>query len=138
MNRLHFKSTHLVAALLTAGLIGGVGVSAVRDMAVAHAQPTVAAQAVAPATVTTPDFASIAARQGAAVVNISTSGTTTPPIPSRLQPMGISEQGNWTQPHCFTVQHYFFSCEDTQIHTLQEAISNTNTQMEKKLHKHKQ
>ena len=74
MNRLHFKSTHLVAALLTAGLIGGVGVSAVRDMAVAHAQPTVAAQAVAPATVTTPDFASIAARQGAAVVNISTSG----------------------------------------------------------------
>ena len=42
MNRLHFKSTHLVAALLTAGLIGGVGVSPVRDMAVAHAQPTVA------------------------------------------------------------------------------------------------
>ena len=65
MNRLHFKSTHLVAALLTAGLIGGVGVSAVRDMAVAHAQPTVAAQAVAPATVTTPDFASIAARLAA-------------------------------------------------------------------------
>ncbi|HMN22685.1 MAG TPA: DegQ family serine endoprotease [Ottowia sp.] len=74
MNRLQLKSSRLVAALLAAGVLGGVGATAVRELGPVQAQPAVVAQASAPATVTAPDFASIAARNGAAVVNISTSG----------------------------------------------------------------
>lgn len=74
MNTLKFKSSRLALALLAAGVIGGAGVTAVREMAPAHAQPAVVAQAAAPATGAAPDFASIAAQHGAAVVNISTSG----------------------------------------------------------------
>ncbi len=76
MNTLKLKSTRLAAALLAAGVLGGAGVTVVRDFATpAHAQPAVVAQAAAPATAAgLPDFSAIAAKSGAAVVNISTSG----------------------------------------------------------------
>ena len=83
MNTVELNSKKLVAALLAAGVLGGVGATAVGQLGErAHAQPAAAtAMAAAPAAagapavpLTTPDFAAIAARNGAAVVNISTSG----------------------------------------------------------------
>jgi len=80
MNSLKFRTTRLAAALLAAGVLGGAGVTAVREWhAPAQAQSVVMASAAtnaAPAqqTLTVPDFAGIAAREGPAVVNISTSG----------------------------------------------------------------
>ena len=83
MNTMELKSKKLVAALLAAGVLGGVGATAVgRLQTPAHAQPAPvvaapaqapAAQAVAPAAL--PNFSAIAAKYGPAVVNISVSGT---------------------------------------------------------------
>ena len=77
-----WTSRKLVAALVAAGVLGGVGATAVQ-----HAAPLALAQqpaVVAPAPTTTtpaaaviaaPDFSAITARYGPAVVNISVSGT---------------------------------------------------------------
>ncbi|WP_028600792.1 Do family serine endopeptidase [Ottowia thiooxydans] len=81
MNAIELKSKKLVVALLAAGVLGGAGVTAVDRMNVrAQAQPApvAAALAAAPGVATTqtlPSFAAITARNGPAVVNISTSGT---------------------------------------------------------------
>ncbi len=80
MNSLKFKSSRLALALLAAGVLGGAGVTAVRGFSapVFAQQPAVVATAnvAAPSgVVMAPDFASIAAREGPAVVNISVSGT---------------------------------------------------------------
>ena len=81
MSSLKFKSSRLALALLAAGVLGGAGVTAVRDFSTpAQAQPAVvamapaAAPAAASAQVAAPNFAAIAAREGPAVVNISVSG----------------------------------------------------------------
>ena len=76
MSSLKFKTSRLALALLAAGVLGGAGVTAVRDLstpAFALTAPVAAAQA-ANATITAPNFAAIAAREGPAVVNISVSG----------------------------------------------------------------
>ncbi|MFG5777533.1 DegQ family serine endoprotease [Comamonas sp. J-3] len=76
-------SKKLVAALLAAGVLGGVGATAVQHLQKnAQAQvPAVVAQAapsaVAPAAVALPNFSSITAQAGPAVVNISVRGTRT-------------------------------------------------------------
>ena len=80
MNSLKFKSSRLALAVLAAGVVGGAGVTAVRGFStpVFAQQPAVVATAAAPGpigVVTAPDFATIAAREGPAVVNISVSGT---------------------------------------------------------------
>lgn len=83
MNTIELKSRKLVAALLAAGVLGGVGATAVGHMnSSAQAQQTAAVATVAavPAqgssgTQTLPSFAAITASNGPAVVNISTSGT---------------------------------------------------------------
>lgn len=75
MNTIELKSKKLVAALLAAGVLGGVGATAVDRMNTrALAQPVAVAAAVAPATQTLPSFTAITARNGPAVVNISVSG----------------------------------------------------------------
>ncbi|MET4576602.1 Do family serine endopeptidase [Ottowia thiooxydans] len=81
MNTIELKSKKLVIALLAAGVLGGAGVTAVDRMsspAQAQSSPVAGALVAAPgtaATQTLPSFASITARNGPAVVNISTSGT---------------------------------------------------------------
>ena len=84
MNTMELKSKKLVAALLAAGVLGGVGATAVdRLQSQAHAQaaPTVVQAAAAPAGANAapamglPNFSAIAAKYGPAVVNISVSGT---------------------------------------------------------------
>ena len=77
MNTIELKSKKLVIALLAAGVLGGAGVTAVDRMS-ASAQAQTSPVAAAPgtgATQTLPSFAAITARNGPAVVNISTSGT---------------------------------------------------------------
>ncbi|MES2192078.1 MAG: DegQ family serine endoprotease [Pseudomonadota bacterium] len=73
------KNTSLVAALLTAGAIGGAGVSAFNALhspSIAAPAPIVSnAGAVAGSSVL-PDFPQITERYGPAVVNISVTGTT--------------------------------------------------------------
>ena len=83
MNTIELKSRKLVAALLAAGVLGGVGATAVGHMnssAQAQQAAAVATVAAVPAqgssgTQTLPSFAAITASNGPAVVNISTSGT---------------------------------------------------------------
>ena len=74
------RPQRLVLALLAAGALGGAAVSFVAghgaQAAASSAQATVASAAPAGG-VTAPDFAAIAARYGAAVVNISVSGLRT-------------------------------------------------------------
>ncbi len=82
MNTIELKSRKLVAALLAAGILGGVGATALNHVgtrAQAQAPAVVAAVAATPGPVgaamqTLPSFAEITARNGPAVVNISTSG----------------------------------------------------------------
>jgi serine protease Do len=76
MNTRSITPTRLVLALATAGLLGGAGVSLVSGSR-AHAAAPVALPPVASAApfAGAPDFAQIAERHGAAVVNISVSGT---------------------------------------------------------------
>ena len=75
---LHFSPARLVMALAAAGVIGGAGASFVEARhAIAAAPPataTTATTAVPYATVTAPDFSTIAAQEGKAVVNISVTG----------------------------------------------------------------
>jgi serine protease Do len=89
------KNTSLVVALLTAGAIGGAGVTALNAM---HAPATAAApsatvsQAAAGAvstTATLPDFPQITERYGPAVVNISVTGTTKV---SSQSPFGLGDE----------------------------------------------
>ncbi|MDR2156053.1 MAG: Do family serine endopeptidase [Burkholderiaceae bacterium] len=69
MSTLKLKSKKLVAALMTTGVLGGVGVAAVPLLQTpAYAQPVAAA-------VTLPNFSAITAQYGPAVVNISVNGT---------------------------------------------------------------
>lgn len=83
MNTIELKSRKLVAALLAAGVLGGVGATAVGQLhSVAQAQQGAAVTAVSATSVKSgavtqnlPSFAAITARNGPAVVNISTSGT---------------------------------------------------------------
>ena len=82
MNTMELKSKKLVAALLAAGVLGGIGATAVdRLQTPAHAQAAPAVTAPAPAVLTAapaaalPNFSAIAAQYGPAVVNISVSGT---------------------------------------------------------------
>ncbi|MDO5624407.1 MAG: Do family serine endopeptidase [Pseudomonadota bacterium] len=76
MNTIELKSKKLVLALLAAGVLGGVGATAVgRLQAPALAQPAAAVPVAASAAATLPGFAPIAAKVGPAVVNISVSGT---------------------------------------------------------------
>ncbi len=79
-----WTSKKLVAALIAAGVLGGVGATAIQQAPfAAHAQtqpsalvaPATAATTTAGAGVAAPDFSAITARVGPAVVNISVSGT---------------------------------------------------------------
>lgn len=78
-----WTSKKLVAALLAAGIIGGVGATAFQQapwMVRANAQVAALAapaapQAAAPAGVAAPDFSAITRQYGPAVVNISVTGT---------------------------------------------------------------
>ena len=77
-NVVSMKSSRLVLALLTAGVIGGAGVSLARtDTARAAPVLTPVVASVAPpvSSVAPPDFAQITERYGPAVVNISVTGT---------------------------------------------------------------
>lgn len=76
MPNVSLRTSQLVLALVTAGVIGGAGASFVQTRT-SHATPAgpVAAQpALAP--VALPDFSAITERYGPAVVNISVTGTT--------------------------------------------------------------
>lgn len=79
MKTFKFKQTRLIAALLTAGVIGGIGAVGIQQLPhAAYAQTTAATAAVPvpqPDMMEVPNFAAIVAREGKAVVNISTSGT---------------------------------------------------------------
>ncbi|MES2400886.1 MAG: DegQ family serine endoprotease, partial [Pseudomonadota bacterium] len=73
------KNTSLVAALLTAGAIGGAGVSAFNALhspSLAAPAPIVASAAGVAGSSALPDFPQITERYGPAVVNISVTGTT--------------------------------------------------------------
>ena len=73
------KNTSLVAALLTASAIGGVGVSAFNSLhspALAAPVPIVSTAPGITSTSAMPDFPQITERYGPAVVNISVTGTT--------------------------------------------------------------
>jgi len=79
MKQMSLKSSRLVLALITAGVIGGAGVTAVQSVRGAHAAtPVATAQAAAtPNTpMALPDFSRITTENGPAVVNISVSGMT--------------------------------------------------------------
>lgn len=79
MKTLSNSPTRLVLALVTAGVLGGAGVTFINGSH-AHAASPVVTSANAVTTpigvVGAPDFSQIAARYGSAVVNISVSGTT--------------------------------------------------------------
>ncbi len=82
MNNILSTPRRLTLALVAAGAMGATGAGLVTNMRSGHAAlPAPAAAAVAPQPgagggVVAPDFAQITARNGAAVVNISVSGTT--------------------------------------------------------------
>ncbi len=78
-NSFSLKSTRLVLALVTAGVIGGAGVSMVNGGPAHAAGPaaTVATAAAPIAAIAPPDFSQITAQYGPAVVNISVTGTRT-------------------------------------------------------------
>ncbi len=80
MKQLSIKSTRLVMALVTAGLIGGAGVTGLQHIRGAHAAVPVATATNTPtitgAAISMPDFAAITAANGPAVVNISVIGVT--------------------------------------------------------------
>jgi serine protease Do len=79
MTTFKFKQTRLIAALLTAGVIGGIGAVGIGQLPHAAYAQTPAATATVPVVqpnmMEVPNFAAIVAREGKAVVNISTSGT---------------------------------------------------------------
>ena len=76
MNTHLFTSRQIVLALVSAGVIGGAGVSAL-SITRAQVATSIAPIAVTPApAIALPDFSQITARNGAAVVNISVSGMT--------------------------------------------------------------
>ena len=84
MNSILSTPRRLTLALLAAGAVGATGAGLVTNMRPGHAavpQPVAVAAAAAPGGlpsggVAMPDFAQITARNGAAVVNISVTGTT--------------------------------------------------------------
>ncbi|MEP6972060.1 MAG: Do family serine endopeptidase, partial [Betaproteobacteria bacterium] len=77
MKQMSLKSSRLVLALITAGVIGGAGVTAVQNVRSAHAETPVAMATATPnVPMALPDFSRITAENGPAVVNISVSGMT--------------------------------------------------------------
>ncbi|MEO8545619.1 MAG: DegQ family serine endoprotease [Burkholderiaceae bacterium] len=77
MKQMSLKSSRLVLALITAGVIGGAGVTAVQNVRSAHAATPVAMVTATPnVPMALPDFSRITAENGPAVVNISVSGMT--------------------------------------------------------------
>ena len=70
------KNTALVAALLTAGVIGGAGVGALNAFHTPSVAATSSAAGGISASAALPDFPQITERYGPAVVNISVSGST--------------------------------------------------------------
>ncbi len=79
MSQISLKSSRLAVALVAAGVIGGASVTIAQNIGAAHASMPVA-QATASATsgvqMALPDFSSITAQNGPAVVNISVIGST--------------------------------------------------------------
>ena len=76
MNTHLFTFRQIVLALVSAGVIGGAGVSAL-SLTRAQAATSIAPASTTPApAIALPDFSQITARNGAAVVNISVSGMT--------------------------------------------------------------
>lgn len=76
MKQMSLKTSRLAVALIAAGVIGGAGVTIAQNTSNAHASMPVATSAVAGAAITLPDFSSITAQNGPAVVNISVVGST--------------------------------------------------------------
>ena len=79
MTQMSLKSSRLAVALITAGVIGGAGVTVAQNINTAHASTPVAqatASATSGAAMALPDFSSITAQNGPAVVNISVIGST--------------------------------------------------------------
>ncbi len=78
MSQMSLKSSRLAVALIAAGVIGGAGVTVAQNISAAHASMPLA-QATSSATsgvaMALPDFSSITAQNGPAVVNISVIGT---------------------------------------------------------------
>jgi serine protease Do len=75
MQNVTLTKTHMVVALLAAGLIGGAGVGVATSRHAGASMPLVSPPAIsATATVVAPDFSDIVARNGEAVVNISVVG----------------------------------------------------------------
>ena len=78
MSQMSLKSSRLAVALIAAGVIGGAGVTVAQNISTAHASMPLA-QATSSATsgvaMALPDFSSITAQNGPAVVNISVIGT---------------------------------------------------------------
>src|SRR3954469_639783 len=73
------QAAKLLAALVAAGVIGGAGVEGFHHLGVAHAAPVPAAvsgpTAIAPGTVTPPNFTQITREWGPAIVNVTVDGT---------------------------------------------------------------
>ena len=74
MKRLSLSATRLVLSLAAAGIVGGASVGLVSGYQAHAAAPVAVTQASASAPAGMPDFAQIARRHGAAVVNISVVG----------------------------------------------------------------
>ena len=74
MKRLSLSATRLVLSLAAAGIVGGASVGLVSGYQAHAAAPVAVTQASASAPAGAPDFAQIARRHGAAVVNISVVG----------------------------------------------------------------
>jgi serine protease Do len=74
MKSLSLSASRLVLSLAAAGIVGGASVGLVSGYHANAAAPAVTTQTPAVATVAMPDFAQIAQRHGAAVVNISVIG----------------------------------------------------------------
>ncbi|WP_439519817.1 Do family serine endopeptidase [Hydrogenophaga sp.] len=78
MKTMSLTASRLVLSLAAAGIVGGASVGLVSGYRANAAVPAVTAQASATAPAALPDFAQIAQRHGAAVVNISVIGKTAP------------------------------------------------------------
>jgi serine protease Do len=75
MQTVLLTKTRMVVALLAAGVIGGTGVGLATSRHASASAPVASPPAIsASATVVTPDFSDVVARNGAAVVNISVVG----------------------------------------------------------------
>jgi len=79
MKQIALKSSRQALALIAAGVIGGASVTVAQNISTAHASTAVAAATASAASgvaMALPDFSSITAQNGPAVVNISVIGST--------------------------------------------------------------